>query len=472
MSDLKAEAVICGAGIAGIAAAYHLAVKQGMPNIVIAEQGDPFSLTSDKSTEAYRNWWPVKPRKRPGDAGTQGPDGAMIALMNRSIDLLEEIALASSNRINLNRRGYLYATAEENKVSMLREAAKDAAIKGAGKLREHHSNADSYIPSPAQGFDFKLDGADLISDSAIIREHFPYLSKDTVAVLHVRRAGWLSAQQLGMYMLEEARKQGVRLVRGQVIGVDTTGGKVQSVQVKREDSSIFAIKTSHFVNAAGPMQKAVGQMLGVEIPVFAEQHMKMSFNETLGVVPRESPMLIWMDEVQLPWSPEEREMLAEDESTKWLLGKLPSGAHCRPDGLGDSTTLILLYNLHTQAKEPTFPLGRDPNYADLGLRAMSVMVPGLQRYFEKAPKPYIDGGYYIKTQENRPLIGPLPVEGAYIIGAMSGFGLMASCAAGELLAAYIAGSELPDYAPAFLLSRYENPEYQKMLENWDDGGQL
>src|SRR4051794_33760371 len=99
MADSTAEVVICGAGIAGIAAAYHLAVKQDMDNIVLIEQDDPLSLTSDKSTECYRNWWP-------------GPGDAMVALMSRSIDLLEEIARESDNRIQMNRRGYLYATAE------------------------------------------------------------------------------------------------------------------------------------------------------------------------------------------------------------------------------------------------------------------------------------------------------------------------------------------------------------------------
>ncbi len=68
---------------------------------------------------------------------------------------------------------------------------------------------------------------------------------------------------------------------------------------------------------------------------------------------------------------------------------------------------------------------------------------------------------------------PLPATGgAYIIGAFSGFGMMASCAAGELIAAYIAGSELPHYAPAFRMERYEDQEYQKLLENWPSTGQL
>jgi sarcosine oxidase subunit beta len=89
------------------------------------------------------------------------------------------------------------------------------------------------------------------------------------------------------------------------------------------------------------------------------------------------------------------------------------------------------------------------------------------------PPPFVDGGYYCKTRENRPLIGPLPVKGAFVIGALSGFGIMSSMAAGELLAKHVVGRELPDYAPFFLLSRYEDQEYQKILANWDaTSGQL
>jgi len=114
----------------------------------------------------------------------------------------------------------------------------------------------------------------------------------------------------------------------------------------------------------------------------------------------------------------------------------------------------------------------DPVYAEVVLRGLSGMVPGLRGYLGKLPKPVIDGGYYAKTSENRPLIGPLPVEGAYIIGALSGFGIMAGCGAGELLAAHLTGGDLPSYAQWFLLERYEDPEYQKLLQDWDESGQL
>lgn len=460
MADSTAEIVICGAGIAGIAAAYYLAVQRGMAGVVLVEQDAPLSLTSDKSTECYRNWWP-------------GPDDAMIALMNRSIDLLEGIARESDNRIQLNRRGYLYATADPARIPVLRQAAEAAAALGAGPLRVHDARpgGPAYVPAPAHGFENQPDGADLILDPALIRAHFPYLAGHTLALLHARRCGWFSAQQLGMVLLEQARERGVRLIRGQVTGVAVAGGRVRAVQVACKGETA-TVATPCFVNAAGPLQRAVGRMLGVDLPVFCERHLKVAFNDHLGVVPREAPLLIWTDDLKLPWSAEERAALADDEATRHLLGPFPPGVHCRPEGHGASTSLLILWNYHLDPVEPTFPIAVEADYPELALRGMAVMIPGLARYFDRAPKPYIDGGYYVKTRENRPLVGPLPVEGAYIIGALSGFGLMAACACGELLAAHVAGAALPRYAPAFALSRYDDPAYRKLLERWGDLGQL
>ena len=54
MSKHTAEVVICGAGIAGIAAAYHLAVRHGLTDVVLVDERPPLSLTSDKSTGPRR----------------------------------------------------------------------------------------------------------------------------------------------------------------------------------------------------------------------------------------------------------------------------------------------------------------------------------------------------------------------------------------------------------------------------------
>src|SRR3972149_12037451 len=90
----KADVIICGAGISGVAAAYYLS-KAGIKDILLLDERPVLSLTSDRSTECYRNWW---------------PDSAMLALMNRSIELMEQLADASANVFRMNRRGYVYFT--------------------------------------------------------------------------------------------------------------------------------------------------------------------------------------------------------------------------------------------------------------------------------------------------------------------------------------------------------------------------
>ena len=71
------------------------------------------------------------------------------------------------------------------------------------------------------------------------------------------------------------------------------------------------------------------------------------------------------------------------------------------------------------------------------------------------------------------LAGPLPVEGAYLIGALSGYGIMASPAAADLLACHITGNQLPGYAAAFHPARYQDPAYLAQLAQWDaTSGQL
>ena len=214
MANSRAEVVICGAGIAGIATAYHLAVKQGMRNVVLIDERAPMSLTSDKSTESYRNWWP-------------GPDDAMVRYMNRSIDLLEAIDTESAHRIRLNRRGYLYVTGNPAAVPTMVGAAKVAERMGSGPLRVHAGapGEAAYVPGNPEDWHDQPEGADLFLDPRLIHRHFPYLSEQTVAVLHARRCGWFSGQQLGAFMLEQAKAHGVHFLSGRVTGVDVAGGR-------------------------------------------------------------------------------------------------------------------------------------------------------------------------------------------------------------------------------------------------------
>jgi sarcosine oxidase, subunit beta len=445
-----AEIVICGAGIAGIAAAYELVVRRGQRGVVLVDERPPLSLTSDKSTEAYRNWWP-------------GPDGAMVQLMNHSIDRLEALARDSGNIFRLNRRGYVYATADPARVPAFRQAAESAKAQGAGPLR-----IDDYQPPRAEGFDEASVGADLLLDRLLIRRHFPYLTEHTAAVIHARRAGWFSSTEFGTYLLDCARAAGLSFVNARVTAVEAPGGRVQAVRL----SDGHRLACGAFVDAAGPLASEVAGLLDLELPLFCERHQKLAFHDHLGVVPREAPLLIWADPQRLAWSDEEREVLAEDHATRPLVEEMPAGVHLRPEGGGGSDILLMLWAYDAHPVPPVFPPEFDPMFADVVLRGLATMLPGLTRYIGHAPRPSIDGGYYVKTRENRLLAGPLPVEGAYVIAGLSGYGLMAACAAADLLVDHMTGATLPPYSAAFSPARYHDPTYLKQLENWDDTGQL
>jgi len=449
--------VICGAGIAGVSAAYRLAACHGVRDVALVDDRPPLTLTSDKSTEAYRNWWP-------------GPDGAMVRLMNRSIDLLEELAATCDNRFRLNRRGYLYATADPRRIEAYRAGGKRASSQGAGPLRVHDGAGEgpAYAPHRAEGWTDQPDGADLILDPALIQRAFPYLATDVRAVLHTRRCGWFSGQQLGMEQLERARASGVHLIQGRVTSVDVDGGRVVGVRVASAAGE-ETISTPCFVDAAGPMLQRVARLLGCELPVFSELHVKMSFREHLGLVPRDAPLLIWEDPQLLQWSDDEAEQLRSSHETRWLTEEMPAGVHMRPEG---AEHVIILWPYHAERVPEEFPIEPPEGYAEIALRGMTRLIPALAVYLDRLPASFVDGGYYTKTRENRPLACPLPVTGAYLHGALSGFGLMASPATSELVALHITGGALPEYAPAFDLRRYDDPSYLRSIEDWGDGGQL
>jgi glycine/D-amino acid oxidase-like deaminating enzyme len=458
-----ADVVVCGAGIAGIAVAHALATSHGVRRVVLVDDQAPLTLTSDKSTEAYRNWWP-------------GPDEAMVRLVNRSIDLLEAWADASDNRFLLNRRGYVYATARPERAAQFEAEAALASAQGAGAVRYYRSLAETaeYQRSQHSGWRNHPDGADLFLDRDAIRAHFPWLAPDICAVLHARRCGWFSGQQLGMLLLEQARTCGASLLSGRVQRVDCEGGRVTSVQVGTADGADVTVHTPVFVNAAGPYAKAVGELLGVSLPLFSEAHYKIAIEDALGVVDRDTGLVILDDAQRLEWSAEERAELAAGDDTRWLTEPLPAGIHLRPEGYGSAKTVLMLWDYHSAHRfdAPVYPLPDDPFYPEVVLRGMTRLAPGLAAYLDRLPHAYVDGGYYTKTIENRPLVGPAGPAGAYVCAAFSGFGLMAAPAAAELLAQQITGTARPSYEAAFLLSRYDDASYREKLASWGSTGQL
>jgi glycine/D-amino acid oxidase-like deaminating enzyme len=354
----------------------------------------------------------------------------MVDLMNRSIDIYEELAQVTD--FGLNRNGYLYVSGRADTIERLQTQVEHGA----------HLGADAEL----------LDSRD-------VRARYRFLTPSAVGAVRVNRAGWFRTRDLGQWLLEQAQLAGVRLLSTEVTGMTRH-------QVLLADGT--TVDTPTVVIAAGPMASGVAAMAGVELPVHSELHLKMAFKDHLGVIPRDAPLTIWTDPQAIGWSEEERSEL-QSLGRNDLLGEMPVNCHFRPEGGPDSPYVVALWEYHGQVGRPIWPLPEDPLYTEVVMRGLTTMVPGLEVYRERLPESHVDGGYYTKTPENRPLIGPSGVDGVHLVAGLSGFGVMAAAGAADLLAAHIFGGDLPDHADAFLLSRYENPQYLAGLATADSG---
>jgi len=92
------------------------------------------------------------------------------------------------------------------------------------------------------------------------------------------------------------------------------------------------------------------------------------------------------------------------------------------------------------------------------LRGAAQLYPSRKAYYGPLPRQrHHYGGWYTMTEENRPLIGPMGPDGAFMNCPSSGYGTRAACAGGALCASWVAQAPLPAYARKFSLSRYDGP---------------
>lgn len=442
--------MVVGAGIAGVAIAHRLATGHGL-DVALVDPLPPLSLTSDKSTECYRNWWPSRP---------------MVGLMNQSIDILEHMARESANRFRLTRRGYLFVTARPEQIAAWHSQAGEISAHGGGAVRSH-DRPQGYVPAAAEGFESEPDGVDILTGPGVVSATFPYLTARAAGALHVRRAGWFSAQQLGALMLETAAEAGLARVIDRVAAIDVAAGRVRGVRL----ASGEAIQAPIVIDAAGPLADEVAAMVGLSLPLRSEVHLKVAFRDHLEVVPRDAPMVIWSDPQHLDWDAEERAGLA-DAGRVDLLDEMPRYCHGRPEGGSDSPYFLALWEYHGVVRRPTWPIPDDDMYPEVVARGLATMVPGFSRYRESLPSSRVDGGYYTKTPENLPLLGPAGPDGFHLACGYSGFGVMVAAGAADLVARHVVRAALPGHADAFLLARYDQPGYLASISGALETGQL
>lgn len=414
------DAVIVGAGIAGIATAWQLAERLGSTTAVLIDSRPPLSLTSNRPETNYRDWW---------------PQASMVELASRSIDLMEAL-VEDGATFAMNQRGYLFVTADPTTAASLPATVVRRAAGG---------------------------GADVLAPTEL-RRRYPHLSPALQGGILARRAGSMDTVALGRILLDRAMTRGVSVIPGTLAGVDVRAGRIEGVRVAT-DSGEVRLGTERFVNAAGPFARDVARLTGSELELDTVLRQKVVIHDVAAVVPRDAPFTIFMDPQELDWSDAERRILGGAAGTGRLLERLPGGVHVKPDDAAGPDAVKLGWAWDQTPSLPIADPACPPEFPRMALLGAATFMPGLRRYAEGGLTPLAhDGGFYARTRDGRPLIGPLDADGAFVVGGLAGFGAMMACAVGELAAGWILdGRPSTALASAFDPRRFRHPGYAREI---------
>lgn len=412
------KTVICGAGIAGVAVAYYLSKRKDCGDILLIDKLQPLSLTTSKSGENYRDYW---------------PQNCMNSFSSDSLDLMQALMDEHGDAFHMQDFGYQFVS----------------RVPG----REIFPGAEQ-----------RPLGVVSCTDSDEIHRRWPHLSKEITQTVGIERAGALDVYALGSLLLSQARSGGVRFQQG---SIESLQRHADGFELQVAGAKLF---TEQLVLTSGPFVADMAAQLGVDLPLENIAQRKFVIPDPAGVIPRDMPFTICADPLHLNWSEEERAVIGEDPAYAWLLEEFPPGLHIKPEGR-DQIKLGWAFNRSAEAPRWDIPVDHDfPNLVVLGA---SQFVPGLEAYVDNLPTPVVQyAGYYTRTRENWPLIGPLDDSGLFAVAALSGYGTMTACAAGDLCARYMVGENLPAYARNFHPNRYANASVMTEINSLRSDGQL
>lgn len=438
MRSVNFDVVIIGTGIAGISTAYYLATQHNITNILLVDKRPPMTYTSDKSGSNYRNWW---------------SHPAMMQLANHSISLMDDLAKQTHNIFNMNRRGYAYFSRDKDILPSLKHYNNPDM----GDIRVHESTQNTYQPNE----NLSLIGADVLIGNNLIKQCAPFVSDDIESMIHVRRAGWISTRVMAQHMLDTATQLGLLELRGELTNIEF-GNNATTVTIETQQGEQH-INTPKLLLALGPDIASQKNILGQDIPLDNVFHQKIMLCDEGEVIPSNMPFMIFRDAPTADFSSSEHDYLKQHTGTD----DIPGNFHIRRV---NPRWIHVGWAFNRQSSSTLEGAHFEELFPKVVLKGISSFIPTLAPYAEHIPQPIqISGGFYTRTPENLPIIQETTHKGLYVIGALSGFGVMMGCGAGEIMSRLITEKDIPDYTNQFSVSRYDAPDYQQAMLNYGSG---
>ena len=371
---MKADIVIIGGGISGTSIAYNLA-KQGMKNICVFDDNYMTGGATGRCGAGVRQQWGTK----------------MNCLMaKKSIEFFEQAQdeLKYHRDIEFKQRGYLIVavTEEEEK-----------------KFKENVSLQNS-LGIPSQ-FLSKEEALKIV----------PHLNEDAfLSATYCPTDGHLNPFLMTDAYYHAAKRLGVTFHYYEKV-LDII---VENNQIKQVITDKRTVETNKVVNAAGGYAKEVGNLAGVEIPVYSENHQILV---TEPIEPMQDPMVISFTEniycQQVPHG-------------AFIMGRSPSNPEHNHD-ISSSWQF-----LDEMAKTATKLL---PPLKDLRV---------IRQW----------GGSYNCSPDRQPIISESALPGFYLACGFSGHGFMFAPMTGLLLSEIILNKPTTIDITDLHVNRFENME--------------
>ncbi|MBK3734135.1 FAD-dependent oxidoreductase [Azospirillum brasilense] len=236
LPDQEAEILIVGGGVVGACLAYYL--TQAGRDVLVVERGDTNLQASGANAGSLHVQLLSFDFGAKAEAGG-GPAAATLALGPRSIALWRDLERACGVDFELAVTGGLMVADSPAGMDFLR-------AKAALERRYGVENA--------------------IIDAAELRRLAPALSHDLVGAEYAPQEGKINPLRATYAVLEQARRQGARFLRG----VNVTGiAAAPAVEGGgwRVETPRCRIRAKRIINASGPWARETGRLVGIDVPV-------------------------------------------------------------------------------------------------------------------------------------------------------------------------------------------------------------
>ncbi|WFA08258.1 FAD-binding oxidoreductase [Tissierella sp. Yu-01] len=370
-----ADIVIIGGGISGCAIAYNLA-KKGVKNIVVLEKNYLASGATGRCGAGIRQQWGTEMNCR-------------VAMESIKFFETANEELEYDGDIEFKQGGYLIVASTPKE---------DEQFKKNVELQKSLGMEVDFITSHEA------------------KEIVPFLNIDKItSATFCPKDGHLNPFLTTDAYAKAARRLGVKIYTfTTVTGIKTENGRITGVMTDKGD-----IATNVVVNAAGGYSKSIGDMVGVDIPVFSERHQILV---TEPVEPMMGPMVMSFSlNIYTQQTPH----------GSIIMGR---GDNNEPKDLRITSSWQFLDEMAKTVTDLLPPIGR--------LRVIRQWA-----------------GLYNITPDRQPIYGAVDeVEGFYMAVGYSGHGFMFGPMTGLLMSEMILGEELTIDISSLGIDRFEKNE--------------